>query len=304
MTEYFETSSKIPQGRGMAANSIALIKTMYELAKPAQPITGRGIGYKLFGLGLIESVERGPMQQVYRLLTIARKRGMIPWEWIAEEGRQLEGRTGWENPKAFVETVRDAYRRDFWQQQPTRVQIWSEKGTVSGLLRPVMREYGVQFRNVRGFTSTTRIYETAEDNDKDLVILYVGDYDPSGMNMSEHDIPYRLEEHDADHVVIKRIALIKDDTRRMPSLSFPASDKGPKKGNKGDPRYRWFVQNYGDRCWELDAMDPNDLRERVKGEIESLIEWAAWERCDRVNRAEQESLRHVLDQWGKGKKKR
>ena len=40
--------------------------------------------------------------------------------------------------------------------------------------------------------------------------------------------------------------------------SFPASDK------KKDPRYKWFVRNYGNRCWELDAMDPNDLRACVE----------------------------------------
>jgi hypothetical protein len=40
--------------------------------------------------------------------------------------------------------------------------------------------------------------------------------------------------------------------------SFPASDK------KKDPRYGWFVENFGDRCWELDALDPNDVRACVE----------------------------------------
>ena len=43
----------------------------------------------------------------------------------------------------------------------------------------------------------------------------------------------------------------------------PGTDKSK------DPRYPWFVKNYGKRCWELDAMDPNDLRACVRREIKN-----------------------------------
>jgi hypothetical protein len=39
VTEYFETCSK--KGRGMAQRSLDLIEAMYDIAKAAQPITGR-----------------------------------------------------------------------------------------------------------------------------------------------------------------------------------------------------------------------------------------------------------------------
>ena len=42
-------------------------------------------------------------------------------------------------------------------------------------------------------------------------------------------------------------------------------------------------------------MDPNDLRDCVEREIKALIEPVAWERCEVVNKAEQESLRTVLE---------
>jgi hypothetical protein len=54
----------------------------------------------------------------------------------------------------------------------------------------------------------------------------------------------------------------------------------------------------GDRCWGLDAMDPNALRDRVEQEIIRLIEPVAWARCAIVNRAEQESLRTIIEKWG------
>ncbi len=45
-------------------------------------------------------------------------------------------------------------------------------------------------------------------------------------------------------------------------------------------------------------MDPNDLRDCVEHEIRELIEPVAWNRCEAVNRAEQESLKTILDKWG------
>ena len=122
-------------------------------------------------------------------------------------------------------------------------------------------------------------------------MLYVGDWDPSGLCMSERDLPDRLARYGGDHVTLKRIALTKDQLTGLPS--FPAADK------KDDKRFRWFVKNFGNRCWELDALDPNDLRACVEEEILALIEPIAWQRCAVVNAAEQESMRTILDSWGR-----
>ena len=76
--------------------------------------------------------------------------------------------------------------------------------------------------------------------------------------------------------------------------SFPASDKSK------DTRYGWFTRNHGHECWELDALDPNLLRQRVREEIEALIEPVAWARCKNTEKAEHESLRSVLNIWNGG----
>src|SRR5215211_2264943 len=83
--EQFGTGSKMPRGRGMARESIALIREMRDIAEATQPITGRGLGYKLFTRGLIPSMSRADMQRVYRLLREARERDLIPWDWITDE---------------------------------------------------------------------------------------------------------------------------------------------------------------------------------------------------------------------------
>ena len=178
-----------------------------------------------------------------------------------------------------------------------RVQVWSEKGTVRGLLAPVLDHYAVGFNPVHGFNSGTNTHLVAEDDDgRPLIILYVGDIDPSGMCMSEVDLPDRFAKYGGHHIELRRIALTRAQTHGLPS--FPATDK------RKDSRYKWFVANYGRTCWELDAMDPNELRDCVEREIKDLIEPVAWERCEVVNRAEQESLRTVLAKWPRAAKAR
>jgi hypothetical protein len=109
-------------------------------------------------------------------------------------------------------------------QQPVRVEVWSEKGTVRGVLAPVLDHYAVGFRVMHGFASATAVHDVAEDYDgRDLVVLYVGDFDPSGLFMSEEDLPNRIAEYGGDHVELRRIAVTRKQAQGLPS--FPAADK-------------------------------------------------------------------------------
>jgi hypothetical protein len=74
-----QTETGIKKGRGRAKKTLALAEAMFGIAAAAAPITGRGIGYKLFARGFIKSMSRKDMQTVYRLLKEERERGEIPW---------------------------------------------------------------------------------------------------------------------------------------------------------------------------------------------------------------------------------
>jgi hypothetical protein len=293
MTEQIGTCSKKP--RGMARRSLDLIEAMLTIIAAAQPITGRGVGYKLFIAGLIESMSKMDMRRVYRLLTIAREEGTIPAFWIVDEHGHREYAPTWDNPEQYARATIRGYRRNYWTQQPVRILVVSEKGTVRGLLAPVLDKYGVDFQPMGGFGSFNKANDIAQDYDdgrRPLIVLYVGDWDPSGLCMSVRDLPARIARYGGDHVVLKRIALKRAHLVDLPS--FPAADK------RKDPRYKWFVENYGDRCWELDALDPNDLRACVEQKILEHIEPTAWRRCKVTEQAEQESLIEVMASWKGG----
>jgi hypothetical protein len=283
------------KGRGRAQKTIELVRAMARIAHECAPITGRGVGYKLFTQKLIPSMGCADMQRVYRLLKEEREYGTIAWEAIVDETRGIEIAASWANPEEFAEEMTAGYRRSFWNEQPKRCQVWSEKGTVRGLLKPVLNRYGVGFNAVHGFTSATEAWNVSRDNDgRELVVLYVGDFDPSGLCMSEVDLPKRFKEYGGNHITLKRIALTGEHVLDLPS--FPASDKAK------DTRFKWFTGRYGDSCWELDALDPNVLRERVEKEIKSLIEPVAWARCSQVNAAEKKNLEEFLCKWNSREK--
>src|SRR6516165_9141195 len=82
----------------------------------------------------------------------------------------------WNNPQDYARAIVNSYRRDYWQQQATRVEIWSEKGTVRGTLAPVLEEYGVTFRVMHGYSSATAVRQIADETaNRPIIALYVGD---------------------------------------------------------------------------------------------------------------------------------
>jgi len=87
----------------------------------------------------------------------------------------------------------------------------------------------------------------------------------------------------------QRIAVLESDTENLPS--FDAETKS------SDKRYAWFVENFGHTCWELDAIDPNDLRQRVREQIETRLNLPAWEHAKRIEAVEVNSMHSFHRAW-------
>jgi hypothetical protein len=150
--------------RGKSKKSLELTESCSEILSEIQPATVRAVCYRLFALRLLKSMRKNDTNKISRLLTDAREKALIPWEWIVDETREAERVAGWENPKAYIEVVKRAYRRDHWALQPERVEVWSEKGTVRGMLAPVLQEYGVTFRVMHGYASATTVRQVVMEH--------------------------------------------------------------------------------------------------------------------------------------------
>lgn len=281
-------------GRGLSQKTLDLIAAATGILSAIQPATVRGVCYQLFvHVRAIPDMSKNSTDKVSRALTTARERGMIPWDWIVDETREIDHRRGWDDPDAFLHTVRRSYRKDLWAMQPRRVIVVSEKGTVGGVLRPVIHEYGVPLGIYHGFGSATALNDlaawTVEDG-RPATILYVGDHDPSGRYMSDADIPERIARY-GGHANIIRLAITAPQIRQHGLPTFSAHEK------KTDARYGWFIDNHGETCCELDAMDPTQLRAAVEQAIVGHLDLDQWERAVQVQSVELRSLSDFLAGW-------
>jgi hypothetical protein len=78
------------------------------------------------------------------------------------------------------------------------VFILTEKDAIVGSIEGVASKFGVTIYTIRGFASKTRAHDIglacreAVDADKQVHILYLGDFDPSGVSM-QADVARRIE---------------------------------------------------------------------------------------------------------------
>lgn len=285
--------------RGKAAKSLQLIEVAKTILQEIQPASVRAVCYPLFNVyRLIPDMSKNSTNKVSKQLLWAREQGIIPWKWIVDETRAPEGNPGWDEPEAFAAQVQHAYQRNTWAEQRHLVLVVSEKGTVRGTIRPITDKYHVQFFALHGYSSGTAAHDLAElsrelPEDKTFTILYVGDYDPSGMQMSEVDLPTRLNERYGGRAEIRRIALTRADVESGNIPSFPVDSKVK------DPRFKWWHrQGYGNQCWELDALSPVVLRQRVEEHLLTLIDDRhAWNRAIHVQEVERDSMVGFLRKW-------
>ena len=279
--------------RGRSEASKRLIEASYQILKEIQPASVRAVCYRLFTMGMIPNMSKGSTGKVSKQLVYARENHIIPWEWIVDETRSAEKVLTWTDTDERITAAVRNYRRDYWQEQPYRIEVWSEKGTVRGTLAPILDEYGVTFRAMHGYSSATVINTIAEESnmsDKPLIAFYCGDFDPSGKHMSDIDLPERLGRYGAK-ITIERIALLETDVFDGDLPSFKADTK------TGDSRYQWFVSNFGHNCWELDAMSPVTLRECVQSSILCKLDIEAWHRAIDIEQVEKASMQQFHKSW-------
>lgn len=279
------------KGRGKASKSLILIEASIRIAREIHPCSIRAVCYRLFTEKLIPDMSKKTTDKVGTQLVDARESGQLPWEWIVDETREAETVASWDSPETIIGAAVRQYRKDYWAMQPRRVEVWSEKGTIRGTVAPILQKYGVTFRVLHGYGSATSIHSIAEEtvaSDKPMTVFYIGDHDPSGRQMSDIDIPGRLARYGGRATII-RLALDDRDIQADSTLPwFPVADKA------SDSRYKWFVKQHGQRCWEVDALPPPDLRDRLDAAIESTLDVDAWNHAVFIEQQETDSMKNIM----------
>ena len=136
-------------------------------------------------------------QKASRILTNMRYGGLLDWNKIVDETRDVYKETPYANMNEAVESLLDRYRRDRWRRSRYYVEVWVEKRTLVNLFYPITDKFDIHLASGGGFSSATYVYEAIrrlypqKEKNKEIVVLYFGDLDPSGAYMSE-DIEERF----------------------------------------------------------------------------------------------------------------
>ena len=270
---------------GMQKKTLAVVAVARELLAEHHPMTLRQVFYQLVSRHVIEN-RLARYNGLSRALVKARQEGLIPWDWLEDRLRRPRAVSMWDGLADFADTARRAYRRDVWASQAVYVEAWLEKDALSGIFEDVLRAYGVTLNVGRGYDGWDSIRNAAGrfEDAGGGVILYFGDFDPSGEDMVR-SLRDRLAFFDCEAEIVKSALTLADvQLYQLP----PALTK------RTDTRSRAFVAKYGDMAVELDALPARVLAERLVGEVEARMDMAALKRTRRTEKRERKRLTAML----------
>ena len=261
---------------------------IYEIAEAEQPVTVRGLFYRVMSRGLVPKSEHG-YNVVQRQALKMRRSGDLPYGWISDGSRiRLKPRT-YSGPQAALENTAQMYGRALWDDQGVHVEVWTEKDAIRGVVSPVTMRYDVPLMISRGFSSETFLYETAEDiNDEGnpAVIYQLGDHDPSGV-AAWVDIQRKLREFVDDDIdlTFERIAVTPE---QIIELDLPTR---PTK--QSDTR----AAKFEGESVEVDAIPSSTLRDLVRNAIEYWIDDELLRITKIAEHSEREVLTRIAEGW-------
>ncbi len=260
-----------------------IVEVVDDYTEQGYKLTLRQLYYQLVSKNIIPNID-GQYGKLSGILKDARMCGMIDWDVIEDRLRIPKIPSQWNSIQDLVNAAASQYRKDRHVNQENYVEVWVEKDALSGVLEPITREYHLHLMVNRGYSSVSAMHDAAKrfesESDKNCFILYLGDHDPSGLDM-DRDIRDRLAEFGVD-VDVERIALTKEQIERYNPPPNPAKFK--------DPRSSKYIAEHGRVSWELDALQPNVLHQLLRDHIEDLIDMELYNEIKESEDIEREKL--------------
>lgn len=241
------------------------------LSQYQQRVSVRQLYYRLVAGGIIPNVDK-EYDKVQNLITDARYAGLIDWDAIEDRNRAAQRVEDWPSGSKALNEVAEKFRKDRWITQPFYVELWVEKAALAGVLAPIAQDYHITLMVNRGYSSASAMMESAQrlihrGDAKRPVILYLGDFDPSGEDMVR-DIQARLMEFGVPGwTSVRKVALTWDQIGEYKPPPNPVK--------RNDSRSSDFIAKHGGSSWEVDALPPKDLDLIVRTTINAYVDKAA-----------------------------
>lgn len=278
------------------------------------------------------------------LLKEGRMGGVVDWSAIEDRLRVPFTPASWDSPAEILETATNQYKKPRMKGQENYLEVWVEKDALSGVLKRVTSQYHVPILVNRGYSSASAMYDSykrfkdAFDIGQSVTILYLGDFDPSGMDMIRDIYARSLEFLYGDYSIMSHMEdlyndldedaredidrdyyddeLAQDDGEYQTSRGYLMSKikvvpialtraqitrykPPPNPAKKTDPRSKKFIAEHGASSWEVDALKPEILNALLTDAIEERIDLTMYNKIIKEEESDKKKLQKVIKDFKK-----
>ena len=268
MAKYSYISKRFrPESKALIGSMNAIIE---DYLADGMTLTLRQLYYRLVAADIIPNTERS-YKRIGSLLADARMAGLVDWDAIVDRERNLAEKSTWSGPAEILRAAQDQLRYDHWPLQRLAVEVWVEKRALAEVVERACAITRTPWMACKGYMSITemkaaadRIVQRRRANEQKTVILYLGDHDPSGLDMPR-DILSRFcqlrvnYQARVEHIALKRW--------QIDEFALP-----PNPAKMTDSRSGKYVAQHGRESWELDAIEPNELIRIIGAGLQKYID--------------------------------
>ena len=162
--------------------------------------------------------------------------GFLDWELLEDRTRYLRENLHWDSPAEILNACVRSYHLDLRSTQQNYIECWIEKDSLIELLQDTCKPLDIPCFSCRGFSSVTALYEAKkrfEHSGRKNYLLYAGDFDPSGLEISESIKNYLHNIFKVD-VEIRRLGITLNQAKELKLPAMPAKEK--------DANYKSFIK--------------------------------------------------------------
>lgn len=241
-----------------------------EYRRQGYDLTLRQLYYQFVARGYIPNNDRS-YKRLGSIVSDGRLAGRIDWDYIVDRGRNLYGTNHRNDPRESILLAAYGHRLDKWADQDVRVEVWVEKEALASVISRATSARDVDYLACKGYMSQSEMWAAGQrylrygQAGQSVVLLHLGDHDPSGIDMSR-DIRDRLFEFTGGDVdlEVRRIALTREQVDRYQPPPNPAKITDSRAGD--------YIMLHGNESWELDALAPPVLVALINEHIDGLVD--------------------------------
>jgi hypothetical protein len=179
-------------GRGLHKKTVELIDFIKENILKDDRKSIRRIYYALEARQMLESSDEAYQKVIYTM-KMARFHGLIhPEQLLLDKARVSWSHVRESKSAKYVIDGLDwagyGYQVNYWDIIDTYIEVWQEKEGMEPEFMPITKAYNIRLETGRGDQSITAIWNAMKrwdlflSGDKRIVVLYFGDFNPSGLH--------------------------------------------------------------------------------------------------------------------------